>query len=67
MKEHGVWVFYGGKPLSASVTDRLLLRIREERDLANIGKNAFGLRQEEARKNEPRQTPLAGTGRKSWR
>ena len=37
-KEHGVWVFYSGQPLPASTTDRMLERIREERDLANLGK-----------------------------
>ncbi len=36
-KEHGVWVFRTGKPLPASTTDELLQRIREERDLANLG------------------------------
>jgi hypothetical protein len=45
----------------------LLQRIREERDLANIGNDASGLRQDQAGKNEPRQTPLAGSGRKSQR
>jgi AbrB family looped-hinge helix DNA binding protein len=39
-KEHGVWVFHGGKPLPASATDELLQRIREERDLANLGDGA---------------------------
>jgi AbrB family looped-hinge helix DNA binding protein len=39
-KEHGVWVFRIGKPLPASATDELLQRIREERDLANLGENA---------------------------
>jgi len=39
-KEHGVWVFRIGKPLPASVTDELLQRIREERDLANLGEDA---------------------------
>jgi len=37
-KEHGVWVFHSGQPLSASVTDEILQQIREERDLANLGK-----------------------------
>ena len=37
-KEHGVWVFHSGEPLPASVTDDMLQRIREERDLANLGK-----------------------------
>ena len=39
-KEHGVWVFHTGKPLPASATDGLLQRIREERDLANLGQSA---------------------------
>jgi len=39
-KEHGVWVFRTGKPLPASATDDLLQRIREERDLANLGQSA---------------------------
>jgi AbrB family looped-hinge helix DNA binding protein len=37
-KEHGVWVFHAGQPLSASATDDILQQIREERDLANFGK-----------------------------
>jgi len=37
MKECGVWVFRTGKPLPASATDDMLQRIREERDLANLG------------------------------
>jgi len=41
-KEHGVWVFRTGKPLPASTTDELLQRIREERDLANLGEGAGG-------------------------
>ena len=36
-KEHGVWVFRTGQPLSASAADDLLEQIREERDLANLG------------------------------
>jgi hypothetical protein len=39
-KEHGVWVLHIGKPLPASATDEVLQRIREERDLANLGKDA---------------------------
>jgi AbrB family looped-hinge helix DNA binding protein len=39
-KERGVWVFRTGKPLPASATDELLQRIREERDLANLGESA---------------------------
>ena len=37
-KEHGVWVFHSDEPLSASTTDDMLQRIREERDMANLGK-----------------------------
>lgn len=37
-KEKGVWVFHAGQPLSASATDEMLRQIREERDLANLGK-----------------------------
>ncbi|MFY9906305.1 MAG: AbrB/MazE/SpoVT family DNA-binding domain-containing protein [Terriglobales bacterium] len=35
--EHGIWVLHTGEPLSASVTDDLLRRIRDERDSANLG------------------------------
>ena len=38
IKEHGVWVFHSGEPLPASATDQMLQQIREERDLANLGK-----------------------------
>jgi hypothetical protein len=31
-------VFRTGQPLPASATDEMLQRIREERDLANLGK-----------------------------
>lgn len=37
-KEHGVWVFRIGQPLPATATDEMLQEIREERDLANLGK-----------------------------
>ena len=37
-KEHGVWVFHSGHPLPASATDEMLKRLREERDMANLGK-----------------------------
>ena len=37
-KEHGVWVFHTGQALPASATDKMLQQIREERDLANLGK-----------------------------
>jgi len=36
-KEHGVWVFYGGRPIPASATDTVLEEIREERDRSNLG------------------------------
>ena len=36
-KEHGVWAFRTGQPLPAFATDEMLQRIREERDLANLG------------------------------
>jgi AbrB family looped-hinge helix DNA binding protein len=39
VKEQGVWVFHSGQTLAASTTDELLQRIREERDLANLGEN----------------------------
>jgi AbrB family looped-hinge helix DNA binding protein len=38
-KEHGVWVFHSGEALSASATDEMLQQIREERDMANLGKS----------------------------
>ncbi|HEX3747093.1 MAG TPA: AbrB/MazE/SpoVT family DNA-binding domain-containing protein [Bryobacteraceae bacterium] len=37
-KEEGVWVFHAGQPLPASATDEMLQQIREERDLANLGR-----------------------------
>ena len=37
-KEHGVWVFHSGHPLPASATDEMLKQLREERDMANLGK-----------------------------
>ena len=38
IKKHGVWVFHSGQPLPPSATDEMLLQIRAERDLANLGK-----------------------------
>jgi AbrB family looped-hinge helix DNA binding protein len=38
IKEQGVWVFYSGAPLPASASDNMLQLIREERDLADLGK-----------------------------
>jgi AbrB family looped-hinge helix DNA binding protein len=37
-KEHGVWVFHTGQALPASATDEMLQQVREECDLANLGK-----------------------------
>jgi AbrB family looped-hinge helix DNA binding protein len=31
-KEHGVWVFHGGSPVSARMTDEVLVRERSRRD-----------------------------------
>jgi bifunctional DNA-binding transcriptional regulator/antitoxin component of YhaV-PrlF toxin-antitoxin module len=39
VKEQGVWVFHAGQPLPGSATDEMLQKIREERDLANLGKD----------------------------
>lgn len=36
IKERGVWVFRTGQPLSASVTDETMRRIRDERDRQNL-------------------------------
>jgi len=36
-KEHGVWVFRTGQPLSAASTDEVLQKIREGRDRSNFG------------------------------
>jgi bifunctional DNA-binding transcriptional regulator/antitoxin component of YhaV-PrlF toxin-antitoxin module len=38
VKEHGVWVFHTGQPLPVSATDEILQQIREEHDMANLGK-----------------------------
>lgn len=38
-KELGVWVFRTGQPLPVSATDDMVQRIREERDLRNLGKD----------------------------
>jgi AbrB family looped-hinge helix DNA binding protein len=37
-KKQGVWVFDSGEPLDASVVNRTLRKVREERDRRNIGK-----------------------------
>jgi AbrB family looped-hinge helix DNA binding protein len=36
-QEHGVWVFRTGQPIAASTTEEMLRKIREDRDLANLG------------------------------
>lgn len=38
-KEHGVWVFRTGHPLSANVADETLEQVRRERDITNAGGN----------------------------
>jgi AbrB family looped-hinge helix DNA binding protein len=38
-EEQGVWVFRTGHPLSATTTDDIIRQLREERDLANLGKD----------------------------
>jgi hypothetical protein len=40
IEEQGVAVFSLGQPLTASATNDMLRRIREERDWANLGKRA---------------------------
>jgi hypothetical protein len=37
-KERGVWVFCGGRPIPASATDKILQKIRDERDRDNLGR-----------------------------
>ncbi|HET7442802.1 MAG TPA: AbrB/MazE/SpoVT family DNA-binding domain-containing protein [Terriglobales bacterium] len=37
-KEHGVWVFCAGEPLSASTVKDTLREVRQERDRANVGR-----------------------------
>jgi AbrB family looped-hinge helix DNA binding protein len=37
-KERGIWVYRTGQPVSASVTDDTLRKVREERDRQNLGK-----------------------------
>jgi len=38
-KEHGIWVFYGRKPLTVSEADKLIRDAREERDRRNLGED----------------------------
>jgi len=37
-KEQGVWVLHTGQPLPGCATDEVLQQVRDERDLANLGK-----------------------------
>jgi len=37
-KEQGVWVLHTGQPLPGCATDEVLRQVREERDLANLGR-----------------------------
>ena len=37
-KEHGMWVFDSGEPLTVEVVNKTLRRVREERDRRNLGK-----------------------------
>jgi AbrB family looped-hinge helix DNA binding protein len=39
-KEHGVWVFRGGRKISAATTDGVLRNVRETRDRNNLGPSA---------------------------
>jgi AbrB family looped-hinge helix DNA binding protein len=36
-KEHGVWVFHSGQPLSAAEAEEMIQQLRRERDIANLG------------------------------
>jgi len=36
-KEDGVWIFRVGEPLAASATEEVIRKIREERDVNNLG------------------------------
>jgi AbrB family looped-hinge helix DNA binding protein len=37
-KEHGMWVFDSGEPLSVETVSKTLRRVRDERDRRNLGK-----------------------------
>ena len=43
-KNMAVWVFRSGQALAASATDEVLRQIREEREVANLGKRSEGFR-----------------------
>ncbi len=38
-KEHGIWVFRAGEPLSAAVVEKTVRRVRGEREELNSGKS----------------------------
>lgn len=38
-RKQGVWLFNAGEPLDADVVNRTIRRVREERDLRNLGKS----------------------------
>jgi AbrB family looped-hinge helix DNA binding protein len=38
-KEHGIWVFHGGKPLSLEEANRIVRDVREQRDRENAGEH----------------------------
>jgi AbrB family looped-hinge helix DNA binding protein len=37
-KEHGMWVFDSGEPLTVEMVNKTLRQVREERDQRNVGK-----------------------------
>lgn len=37
-KQHGVWVYRDGQPMTAFATDEILRQIRQDRALASLGK-----------------------------
>jgi len=37
-KEHGMWVFDSGEPLTVEMVNKTLRQVREERDRRNVGK-----------------------------
>ena len=39
-KEHGIWVFHGGKPLSLEEANRIVHDVREQRDRENAGERS---------------------------
>lgn len=37
-KEHGMWVFDSGEPLTVEAVNKTIRRVREERDRRNLGR-----------------------------